>query len=82
MVSNPHNHCVHIVTRAGRDDGHLITDIDPPRHITGGTDIMVSNPHNHCVHIVTRAGRHDGHLITNIDPTCVCLDVAVWLIKG
>ena len=29
LVSDPLNHCVHIVTREGRHDGHLITDIDP-----------------------------------------------------
>ena len=29
LVSDPDHHCVHIVTREGRHDGHLITDIDP-----------------------------------------------------
>ena len=29
LVSDLDNHCVHIVTREGRHDGHLITDIDP-----------------------------------------------------
>ena len=29
LVSDRHNHCVHIVTMKGRHDGHLITDIDP-----------------------------------------------------
>ena len=29
LVSDPNHHCVHIVTREGRHDGHLITDIDP-----------------------------------------------------
>ena len=29
LVSDLENHCVHIVTREGRHDGHLITDIDP-----------------------------------------------------
>ena len=29
LVSDLHHHCVHIVTREGRHDGHLITDIDP-----------------------------------------------------
>ena len=29
LVSDIQNHCVHIVTREGRHDGHLITDIDP-----------------------------------------------------
>ena len=28
-MSDFDNHCVHIVTREGRHDGHLITDIDP-----------------------------------------------------
>ena len=29
LVSDFRNHCVHILTREGRHDGHLITDIDP-----------------------------------------------------
>ena len=29
LVSDSENHCVHIVTRWGRHDGHLITDLDP-----------------------------------------------------
>ena len=29
LVSDPHNHCVHRVTREGRHDGHLITNKDP-----------------------------------------------------
>ena len=29
LVSDLRHHCVHIVTREGRHDGHLITDIDP-----------------------------------------------------
>ena len=29
LVSDLRHHCVHIVTRDGRHDGHLITDIDP-----------------------------------------------------
>ena len=29
LVTDTHNCCVHIVTREGRHDGHLITDIDP-----------------------------------------------------
>ena len=29
LVSDLHHHCVHIVTREGRHDGHLITDIHP-----------------------------------------------------
>ena len=29
LVSDPGNHCIHIVTSQGRHDGYLITDIDP-----------------------------------------------------
>ena len=29
LVCDHHNHCVHIVTRDGRHDGHLMTYIDP-----------------------------------------------------
>ena len=29
LVSDPYNHCVHMVTREGRHGGYLITDIEP-----------------------------------------------------
>ena len=29
LISDIDNHCVHVVTREGRHDGHLITDINP-----------------------------------------------------